>query len=104
MKKYSLTSLSQLSSNKRTVLSRAQCHPGLWVTESLYCLFARFLHLSLWLKPSPSLREMNYMKLFFFLLLLKVSWKLRHKTEADLILQFRFGSNLHLCFGGFSVT
>lgn len=66
MKKYSLTSLSQLSSNKRTVLSPAQSHPGLWVTESLYCLFARFLHLSLWLRPSPSLREMNYMKLFFF--------------------------------------
>lgn len=71
MRKYSLTSLSQLSSNKRTALSPAQCHPGLWVTESLYCLLARFLHLSLWLRPNPSLREMNYMKLFFFLAFVK---------------------------------
>lgn len=90
MKKHSLTSLSQLSSNKRTVPSSAQCHPGLWVTESLYCLFARFLHLSLWLRPSPSLREMNYMKLFFFLAFVK------SELEIEALNRGRFNSAIQI--------
>lgn len=83
MKKYSLTSLSQLSSNKRTALPPAPCHPGLWLTESLYCLFARFLHLRLWLRPSPSLREMNYMKLFFFLAFVKSELEIEAQNRGQ---------------------